>query len=260
MDAGFVDLTLLPLRAEPDDRSEMVSQLLFGESWTMLQEMPKWIQIRCAYDGYEGFIDRKQARFRKEGPRLATPPAEQQACSLELVHSASSASRHVALVLGSTLPHFDGMNLRLEGEKLVYHGQATDPAQPYPDPVKVLAKMGQKFLGAPYLWGGRSPFGIDCSGLVQVLYKVLGIALPRDAKDQIAFGESVDFAHAAKAGDLAFFDNEEGLVTHVGMVLEAGKILHASGQVRIDALDQQGIYNAEQQGYTHRLRLIKRML
>jgi cell wall-associated NlpC family hydrolase len=113
--------------------------------------------------------------------------------------------------------------------------------------------MGLKFLGAPYLWGGRSPFGVDCSGLVQVLYKV-------DAKDQIAFGETVDFAHSAKAGDLAFFDNEEGRVTHVGMVLEPGKILHASGQVRIDALDQQGIYNSDEKSYTHRLRLIKRLL
>ncbi len=259
MDAGITDLTLVPVRAEPDDRSEMVNQLLFGESWTLVHEEPKWLRIRSDWDGYEGYIDRKQARFRKEGPRLATGDAP-QACSLELVHAASSASRHVALVLGSTLPHFDGMNLRLEGEKLVYHGQANDPAQPHPEPLRLLAKMGLKYLGAPYLWGGRSPFGIDCSGLVQVLYKVLGTALPRDAKDQIAFGESVDFAHAAQPGDLAFFDNAEGRVTHVGMLLEPGKILHASGRVRIDALDQQGIYNSETKSYSHKLRLIKRLL
>jgi hypothetical protein len=256
MQTGCCALTLVPVRAEPSDRSELVNQLLFGERWTLDREEGDWLRIRGALDGYEGWIDRKQATWAA-GP---WPSAEgREACSLELVHAASSADRQVPLVLGSSLPGFDGMNFRLPGEKFVYHGQATDPAQPPSTPQQLL-KVGMKFLGAPYLWGGRSPFGVDCSGLVQVLFKVAGMALPRDASQQVSAGEPVEFAHAAREGDLAFFDNEEGRITHVGLVAGPGRILHASGRVRLDALDQQGIYDAERKRYSHRLRTIKRLL
>lgn len=250
---GICALTVIPVRGEASDKSEMVSQLLFGETWTQLAEEEKWIRIRIDADGYEGWIDRKQAHFCDKAL-----PNVQSAHTLELVQSATSKDRHVPLVLGSPLRDYDGMNFKLLKERFVYNGQATDPER-LPGDSSMISKIAMKYLGAPYLWGGRNPFGIDCSGLSQVVFKVAGYQLPRDAWQQAAEGSVVDFAHLAKAGDLAFFDNEEGRITHVGIMLEPGKIIHASGRVRIDKLDQQGIYDVAQGRYSHKLRIIKRM-
>ncbi|MBK7084827.1 MAG: C40 family peptidase [Flavobacteriales bacterium] len=115
------------------------------------------------------------------------------------------------------------------------------------------------FLGAPYLWGGRTPTGVDCSGLTQMLFMLMGIYLPRDAYQQAEEGDPVELVDLAEPGDLAFFDNAEGRITHVGIVLPERRILHASGRVRIDALDQEGIFDAEQGKYSHKLRLVKRV-
>ena len=116
------------------------------------------------------------------------------------------------------------------------------------------------YLNAPYLWGGKTPFGIDCSGFTQMVYKLNGFALPRDAYQQAEIGETLSFVEEAEPGDLAFFDDDEGNIIHVGMVLEQGTIIHASGKVRIDALDHQGIYNKELKNYSHKLRLIKKII
>jgi len=116
------------------------------------------------------------------------------------------------------------------------------------------------YLNAPYLWGGRSPFGIDCSGFTQVIYKLNGFKLPRDASQQATIGETLSFIEESESGDLAFFDNEEGNIIHVGIMLENNNIIHASGKVRIDKIDHQGIFNSETNTYSHRLRLIKKIL
>ena len=116
------------------------------------------------------------------------------------------------------------------------------------------------YLDAPYLWGGRSPFGIDCSGLVQMTYKLSGIKLPRDAGQQASCGTTINLLSEAQAGDLAFFDNEEGIITHVGIILPNNQIIHASGRVRVDSLDHEGIYNVKKKQYSHKLRLIKRII
>ena len=116
------------------------------------------------------------------------------------------------------------------------------------------------YLKAPYVWGGKSIFGLDCSGLVQQLYGLVGIQLPRDARQQVEHGQPVHFVVQARPGDLAFFDNAEGRIVHVGLVLEEGRILHAHGEVRIDPLDHNGIYNKDLGRYTHKLRIIRRLL
>jgi hypothetical protein len=251
MQTGICHLSLVPVRAEPSDRSEMVTQLLFGDRWTLLGEEEKWLRIRIDQDDYEGWIDRNQGHFCEP----ATEP-EDAAYALEIVQAATGPQQHINLVLGSRLAHFDGMNFRNDREKMVYNGQTTQVNQGLKP--EFLPKMALKYLGCPYLWGGKSPFGIDCSGFVQILYRLAGISLPRDAGDQAGSGESVDFAHMAHANDLAFFENEEGRIIHVGMMLDSTRIIHASGQVRIDQLDHHGIYNQQTGRYSHKLRIIKR--
>jgi len=120
--------------------------------------------------------------------------------------------------------------------------------------------MALLYLKAPYVWGGKSIFGLDCSGLCQQLYGLVGIQLPRDARQQIDHGRPVHFVAQARPGDLAFFDNAEGRIVHVGLVMEEGQILHAHGEVRLDPLDHNGIYNRDRQRYSHKLRLLKRLL
>ena len=116
------------------------------------------------------------------------------------------------------------------------------------------------FLNSPYLWGGRTPFGIDCSGFVQIAARLSGISLPRDTQEQAEEGEIINLISEAKPGDLAFFDNIDGRIIHVGIILENGQIIHASGKVRIDTIDHQGIFNEESKKYSHQLRVIKRII
>ena len=123
-----------------------------------------------------------------------------------------------------------------------------------------MLEFAMRFLRAPYLWGGRTPVGIDCSGFTQLIYKSIGIQIPRDASQQVELGQPLDFASEGQIGDLAFFQNEEGRIVHVGMVCAPGKIIHASGQVRIDKLDDTGIFNCDTGKYSHQLRIIKRIL
>jgi gamma-D-glutamyl-L-lysine dipeptidyl-peptidase len=121
------------------------------------------------------------------------------------------------------------------------------------------------FMGAPYLWGGRTPSGVDCSGLIQMLYILMGIYLPRDASQQVLEGDAVELLDLCEPGDLAFFENEEGRIVHVGLILTRNddgdlRIAHASGRVRIDRLDHQGIFDQEAGSYSHKLRTIRRVL
>ena len=128
------------------------------------------------------------------------------------------------------------------------------------NPKSKLVSTALHYLNSPYLWGGKSPFGIDCSGFVQCVYQLHGIQLPRDAYLQAAHGETLGFIDESEPGDLAFFDNNEGKITHVGIIMPDYHIIHAFGQVRIDRLDQTGIFNSLQNTHTHKLRVIKKIL
>jgi len=259
---GICALSAVPVRAEPTDRAELVTELLFGECYTVLSTQGNWLRIEAAADSYLGWIDFKQHRPVSE-KYFAAWRAQDHPRVLDLVQVVSNATTRQPITLGCRLPFFDGMTLKVgDDNPLFYNGTATNLAQ-HCQPERqlaVLRKMGQHFLRAPYVWGGKQVFGLDCSGLMQTLFGLIGIQLPRDARQQIALGEPVDFVTQARPGDLAFFDNADGNIVHVGLVLDDGFILHAHGEVRLDPLDHQGIFNRDRQKYSHKLRLIKRLL
>ena len=161
--------------------------------------------------------------------------------------------QHQPLAIGSILPSFKSGHALINNEMYKFDGLTT------PGFVKKekIVENALMFLSSPYLWGGRSPLGVDCSGFSQIVYRLQGIDLPRDAYQQAKVGTTLSFVEESEPGDLAFFDNQEGVITHVGIILKDNHIIHASGKVRIDRMDQQGIFNSELGIHTHKLRLIK---
>lgn len=249
-------LSLVPMRAEPSDKAEMVTQVIFGECLEVLSRQGNWVQVQLATDQYRGWIDYKQyapvtAAYYKEWKEARHPRA------LDIVQVVSNADKRIPVGAGAYLPFFDGMSIRVNQESYQYSGRATNPAVPVT--TAQLSKVALGFLKAPYLWGGKSMFGIDCSGFTQQVYGICGYQLPRDASQQVTHGEEVHFAAQTVPGDLAYFANEEGRITHVGLMLQNQQIMHAHGEVRIDTLDHNGIYNADRKRYSHQLRIIKRI-
>ncbi len=257
MQYGICPLSVAPLRAKPADSSEMVSQLLFGELVEIIEKEGNWIKVICLWDDYEGWMDIKQIE-----PILTKVYENYKSnsfYSLELIQPAAGHNHYLPITIGAALPDFDGINFRLNRKKYTFSGQAINPFSLEASP-DLICKIGRKFLYAPYLWGGRSPFGIDCSGLTQVVYKLSGIKLPRDSSDQVNGGKTINIINEAQPGDLAFFENKKGNITHVGILFPDRKILHASGRVRFDDIDHVGIHNKEIGAYTHQLRVIKRFI
>ena len=245
----------MPARLEPDDRSEMTTQILFGETFTILEEQEKWYRILTANDQYECWIGKKQMLSLSESSFRLLSNIQFPLVSdlIDLVKEPNGGSFPV--VIGSQLPNYSNGKLLLENKEFFFDGNCYIP-DTIPDRNKLL-ETAFMFINAPYLWGGRSPFGIDCSGYSQITYHMNGIQLPRDAKDQALLGRSLSFVEESQPGDLAFFDNEEGKIIHVGIILSNNRIIHASGNVRIDFLDHQGIFHSSLKIYTHHLRVIR---
>lgn len=257
---GICGLSLIPVRSEPSERSEMVTQILYGEHFEIIEYLPGWCHVVMAFDGYRGWIDQK----------MMTPVTDRQCEKIEKSPFAVttdiftpveiSKDQSILLVAGSTLPMWkpymkefavDGTNYTMQGH--VSHGNVKEPRE-------LIIAQALKYFNAPYLWGGRSPMGIDCSGLTQVIYKMAGIVLPRDASQQVLQGSALSFVEETQPGDLAFFDDEEGKIIHVGIIWKQNKIIHASGKVRIDNVDQYGIFNLDTKRYTHKMRVMKKII
>lgn len=253
-------LSVVPVRANPSDVEEMVTQLLFGELVEILEASKakkNWCKIRCDYDGYEGWMDIRQ--LRRVGEMDADMYRKNHAFCLDFMAILTNNNHFLPITMGAVLPMYDGINLQLGDKHYAFNGQGVQNKSIPPTP-ELIVKLARRYLFAPYLWGGKSPFGIDCSGLTQTVFRMAGIRLRRDAAQQADQGRLVDFVDQAQAGDLAFFENDKGKIIHVGILLEGHQIIHAAGQVRIDRLDHQGIYNEERSLYSHKLRIIKRFL
>lgn len=255
---GVCAVSCLPLRAFPDEKSEMVSMFLFGELYHVLGTEQGWYQVSAEYDDYIGWISGsavhlitgKEYRYLAEGSKTLTRPAF-------LVPE--GYSDHPFMILpGSSLPAYRDNSFVLGGKTF----QSAGPLDINDGTLNPLAQVpltAMLYLNAPYLWGGRSLFGVDCSGFVQVVFKTAGIRLPRDAGQQAQVGKTISLREA-RTGDIAFFGPAPGKITHTGIFLDNRRFIHASGKVRIDTIDDRGIFSAERKQITHALQLVKRVI
>ncbi|MCI2229605.1 C40 family peptidase [Polaribacter sp. MSW13] len=253
---GICNLSIVPLRAKEFDTSEMISQVLFGEHFTIIEKQKNWSKIKLTFDDYEGFIDNKQYVEISEACYHQISDHKQFYSGEILDFITNTKDELTTIPLGSNLPLYNNQKLEINSETFLYEGNVLSEKKPKTD----ILQIAFTYLNSPFLWGGKTPFGIDCSGFTQMVYKLCGYTLFRDAKQQATQGEVLSFIEESEPGDLAFFDDEEGIISHVGIVLNDYNIIHVHGKVRIDTLDHSGIFNADIQKHTHKLRVIKKMI
>ena len=248
---AFCLVNISPVRATNNDPAEIVTQLLFGEIFTVHEIKQSWCRITTFNDHYEGWIDIKHVHFLSEKEvkkwnDIAIP-------QLELTQELTTPWGKQLISRGAYIPFDDceefsigTVNFELTPTNALF----VKPTYPF--------KLALEYLNTPYLWGGKSPFGIDCSGLTQMVYRFYDYNLPRDASQQVEIGREVEY-NDIQPNDLAFFENESGKITHVGILGEDQTIIHAAGRVRIDVLTRAGIFNDDLQVLTHHLKVIKRL-
>lgn len=247
MSLGICNLSIVPVRISDSDKSEMITQLIYGDLFSIIEVKDNWTKIKCEFDGYEGWIDSKQCKNLEENDNIII---ENPSYSSDLVEFIENENKElITISIGSNISNINLLNHIYEGKSISGKNDKNS-----------IVNTALLYLHSPYLWGGKTPFGIDCSGFTQMVYKINGHKLLRDAKDQATQGKTLSFIDESEPGDLAFFNNQDDEIIHVGIILEDNYIIHASGKVRIDRLDQTGIYNNEINQHTHSLRYIKKII
>jgi cell wall-associated NlpC family hydrolase len=240
---------VVPMRSEPSHKSEMVNQLLFGEVGEVLADAKDFTRVKCLYDGYEGWCAKSQLAEVDDAGAF-------EAVGFIDITNGEALLNNTVISLPIATPIFE--NVSIGNYSISFKDSTKQKAEALSKAGRV-QQLAYQYLNTPYLWGGKSNFGIDCSGFTQQVFKLVHKHLLRDAYQQATQGEVVGFLQEAQCGDLAFFDNDEGRITHVGILLDSETIIHASGYVRVDKIDNQGIIHSVTGRRTHKLRIIKRM-
>ena len=256
MAIGIINTSASAQRKTADHRSEMINQLLFGEIVLVGEEKGEWSKVVCYPDQYEGFV--LSAHIRKlsaENPEEVLGNNTHISSDWVSLLSGKESLSTMIIPPGSRLYNIRDAYFELEGWQQKITGKLLE----YQSKIaaEVLIANAFRFLNTPYLWGGKTPFGMDCSGFIQVVFRMSGIELPRDAWQQAEKGSGVGFVEECIPGDLAFFGEENQSINHVGLILSSNSIIHCSRKVKVDSFDHNGIFSDKT--YSHKLRLIKRI-
>ena len=250
MQYGICHLSVIPMRSMPDQVAELVTQLLFGEHYKVLESRKNWSRVKTVFDKCEGWIMNNQLTFIPEDEYLALESSSSLKYVTELISFVEDSNKMVTpILIGSSIPDTSSLPVTFDG-KTVQGEQLKER----------LVKTALLYLNSPELKGGKSPFGIDSAGLAQLVYKINGYHLLRTAESQSKQGTALSFVEESEAGDLAFFDNTNGEIDHVGIIMDNNYVIHVNGKVRIDRIDHTGIFNNDLRTYTHQLRVIKKIV
>lgn len=256
---GIITLPLVALRESDNERSELYSQLLFGERVEIIETRERWLFVRNLSDNYRGWADRKMIEILTSSEEERIAKATKYTVQIPIILCNKTALNEKMFLPGGSIIYSDKAGNSTIGKETYSINPLELNSQDEATGEKIIS-LARQYLNAPYLWGGKSIFGIDCSGLAQVVYAMCGIQLDRDASDQVESGQPIDFLSEAKTGDLAYFENSEGRIIHVGILLNSHQIIHASGWVKLETIDSNGIISAQTGKYTHKLRIIKRVI
>lgn len=250
MQYGICPLSVVPVRAIADEVGEMNSQLLYGDHFKILEQRKLWCRIRIAFDGFEGWVANNQIEIIELEDYEAIENTKNLKYATDLISFTSDDSDIlIPIIIGSSIPNIEALPNSFEGSSKTTKCEKNQ-----------LLKTALSYLNAPFLSGGKTPFGIDSSGFTQMVYKINGYSLKREALEQSAQGDALSFIEESEPGDLAFFDNNEGIINHVGIIMKDNYVIHSFGKVRIDRIDHTGIFNTEIKNYTHSLRVIKKII
>lgn len=270
---GISLYSIVPLRAEAREGAEQTTQILFGETFDILEQQPRWHRVRLHSDGQEGWIDAKMSTPMSDEEyrsyAAALPSAAMVAFPMTYAVSENNGQT-IPLTAGTRLVNYEartmpdvGSEARFARFEVLGVGFRIDPSMVITKPIALneqnLLQTVRFFLNIPYLWGGKNAMGMDCSGFTQVVMSLFGKTLKRNASEQVTQGREIKSLGRVHAGDLVFFDHEDNKISHVGIAIDSTRVLHCSGRVKVEKLDATGIFNAEKGGYSHHLVTIRRI-